>query len=67
MKVADGIETARWHFRAGSEELQFFMSQGRKNSARDFPGGPVVKTLRSQCKGPRVQSLVRELDPACYN
>ena len=35
--------------------------------ARDFPGGPVVKTPRSHCRGPRVQSLVGELDPACWS
>ena len=29
---------------------------------RDFPGGPVVKTLRSQYKGAGVRSLVSELD-----
>ena len=34
---------------------------------RDFPGGAVVKTLRSQFKGLGVQSLVRELDPTCCN
>ena len=34
---------------------------------RDFPGGPVAKTLSSQCRGGWVQSLVRELDPACRN
>ena len=28
---------------------------------RDFPGGPVVKTLRSQCRGIQVPSLVGEL------
>ena len=27
----------------------------------DFPGGPVVKILSFQCKGVRIQSLVREL------
>ena len=32
-----------------------------KSSSRDFPGGPVVKTLI----GTQVQSLVRELDPTC--
>ena len=31
---------------------------------RDFPGGPVAKTLCSQC---RVRSLVRELDATCRN
>ena len=28
---------------------------------REFPGGPVVRTLRFHCPGPRVQSLVGEL------
>ena len=32
-----------------------------------FPGGPVTKTPCSKCKGAQVQSLVRELDPACSN
>ena len=27
----------------------------------DFPGGPVVKTLRFHCRGPGVGSLVRAL------
>ena len=35
--------------------------------ARDFPSGPVAKTLSSQCKGPVVRFLVRELDPTCHN
>ena len=34
---------------------------------RDFPGGPVAETLCSQSRGPRVQSLVRELDLTCCN
>ena len=33
----------------------------------DFPGGPVAKTPCSQCRGARVQSPVRELDPTCHN
>ena len=34
----------------------------------DFAGGsPVAKILCSQCRGPRVQSLVRELDPTCHS
>ena len=33
----------------------------------DFPGGPAAKTLRSQYRGPGVQSLVREVDPICHN
>ena len=30
---------------------------------RDFPSGPVAKTTHLQGRGPRVRSLVRELDP----
>ena len=33
----------------------------KKNLFRDFPGSPVVKTSRSQCRWVQVQSLVREL------
>ena len=33
---------------------------------RDFRGGPVAKTLCFQCRGPRVQSLVRKLDVTCH-
>ena len=32
-----------------------------KMISREFPGGPVVRTLRSHCWGPGVQSLVGEL------
>ena len=35
-------------------------SQGEKLG--DFSGGPVAKTPCSQCRGPWVQSLVRDLD-----
>ena len=34
---------------------------------RDFPGRQVAKPLHSQCKGPGVWSLTRELDPTCCN
>ena len=33
----------------------------------DFPGGPVARALHSQCRGPRVQCLVRAVDPTCCN
>ena len=33
----------------------------QKPTFRDFPGGPVVRTLSFHCQGHRVQSLVREL------
>ena len=32
-----------------------------------FPDSPVAKIPCSQCRGARVQSLVRELDPTCCN
>ena len=34
-----------------------------RNELKDLPGGPVAETPCSQCRGPRVRSLVRELDP----
>ncbi|XP_061279549.1 solute carrier family 25 member 48 isoform X2 [Bos javanicus] len=44
----------------------------REENHHDVPGGPVAKTLNSQCRGPRVRSLVREpdaatQDPVCCN
>ena len=44
--------------------------EGRKQKPGifwNFPGGPVAKTLCSQCRGPRFQPLVREVDPSCPN
>ena len=34
----------------------------KKGSTWDFPCGPTAKTSNSQCRGPRVRSLVREVD-----
>ena len=39
----------------------------QKVEQRDFPGGPVVKTARSQRRGAQVQPLVRELDPTGHS
>jgi len=36
-----------------------------KTPSRDFPGGPVIKTPRSQCRVPGIGFLVRKLDPTC--
>ena len=36
-------------------------------SSGDFPGCLVVKTPSSQFRGPKFDSLVRELDPTCCN
>ena len=38
-----------------------------KRQTRDFPGGPVSKAPCSQCRGPGVRSLVRDVDPTCCN
>ena len=36
-----------------------------RNKCRDFLGDPVANTPSSQSRGTQVQSLVRELNPAC--
>ena len=41
------------------------LENGLEEKKKDFPGGVVDKTSHSQCRGPRVRSLVRELDPTC--
>ena len=37
------------------------------SSRKDFPGGPVLRLCGSQCRGPRVRALVRELNSTCCN
>ena len=37
--------------------------KGKRNMGWGFPGGPVVRTPCSQCRGAQVPSLV---DPACH-
>ena len=37
----------------------------KKKQQRDFPGGPVAKTLCTLNVGDRFKSLIRELDPTC--
>ena len=39
----------------------------RKGNMGDFPGGPVTRTLSSQCRGARVRSLVGELGPTHHS
>ena len=39
----------------------------KKKGVENFPGGRVTKIPHSQCRGPWVKSLVRELDPACHS
>ena len=38
------------------------IKSNQEEQVRDFSGGTVDKTPRSQCSGPRVRSLLRELD-----
>ena len=38
----------------------------KKKLSRDFPGGPVVKTVLPM-QGPQVQPLVRAMEPICHN
>ena len=54
-----------WGPRCGHHQWMFWMKL--KSQERDFPGGPVAKTPRCQFRGPRVQALVRELDPTCHS
>ena len=57
-------------FKVKKKKLRKIVFRGKTPSAMtrmslgNFPGGPVAKTLCSQCT---VWSLVRELDPTCYN
>ena len=54
-----------WTVRVASAhptQLEIDTSHQKVAKIRDFPGGPVVKTLRSQYKGAGVRSLVSELD-----
>ena len=40
----------------------------REKSSEDLLGGPVAKTLHSQCMGPGFDPRSgRELDPICHN
>ena len=39
----------------------------KMESDRDFPGGPVAKTLELPSQRTWVLFTVRELDPICYN
>ena len=61
-----GIELRSPALQADSLPIEL---QGKPNMLKkwDFPGGPVAKTLCSQCRRARVRSLVRELDTAGLN
>ena len=43
--------------------LCFFLLKSRR---KDFPGGPVVKTLRSQCRRHGFDPWCGNSDPACH-
>ena len=53
------------------EQMHPFLTQVKRRISithiQDFPEGPVAKTLHSQRRGPRVRSLVREVDPTFRN
>jgi len=50
----------------GKQSIVFCHSIPLENILRDFPGGPVAKTVLPTHRA-WVPSLVRELDPTCYN
>ena len=50
-----------------STQASIQMLSSHNNIFWDFPGGPVVKTPRSQSRGAGFQSLVREPDPTCHS
>ena len=43
----------------------FITCAKKKKQKQGLPGGPAVKTLRSQCRGPGFGPWSGELDPAC--
>ena len=49
----------------GKQSVVFCHSIPLENILRDFPGGPVAKTVLPM-HGAWVPSLVRELDPTCH-
>ena len=63
------LNTTQSHFTENTADLgqeeKVTWKDFSEGSGWDFPGGPVVKTLCSQCRGPGFdpQSLIRELDP----
>ena len=49
-------------------EEKRYVKMMKKNKWQGLPpGGTVVKYPGSQCRGPRLDPWVKELDPACYN
>ena len=51
----------RWDYLLPTEKKKWW--DYHLEDVRDFPGGPLAKTPSSQCRWPRVQSLVKELGP----
>ena len=56
MKTGTGISAATWTVHRGAAGPDCFPGVlcrvTEKKAPRDFPGGPVAKTPRSQCRGP---------------
>ena len=69
--VAFSVWMNEWETRGWAEVVWIYrrdhLSDSDKRQNRDFPGGPVAKTLCSQSTGTWVWSLVRELEPTCWN
>ena len=66
-KGQSGSEVQRDDTEPACSVLLETQSSEKKDKTQDFPGGPVVGTLSSQCRGSRVQSLVGKLDPRCHS
>lgn len=66
------VQRVEWSSQTASRKNNVMWCPGwnlgiRKRILRDFPAGPGAKIPYSQLQRPKVESLVRELDPICYN
>ena len=59
MEFEEGKQIIKWQ----SWNPRSFL---RKYCRRDFPGGPVVKTLRFHCRGHRFDPWLGNYDPTCH-
>ena len=62
----DWVSDFRVHRNRIFKKVRWKKKKKKKVMLRDFPGGPVAKTVLPM-QGTRVWSLVRELDPMCHN
>ena len=63
--TAEKVECSR-HLEGGPVRVAYSHTQ-KTFAGGDFPGGPMAKTLNSQCKGAQVQSPVQKLDRTDHN